>query len=88
VASAPSYLHLFFDAAPDVSRSSIMLQTADGARAIPLTGLHTMDSGDLMISIAEPLAAGAYSVTWSSASGNGGAQQMGSYRFEVESAAP
>jgi len=88
LASAPSYLHLFFDAAPDVSRSSIMLQTADGARAIPLTGLHTMDSGDLMISIAEPLAAGAYSVTWSSASGNGGAQQMGSYRFEVESAAP
>jgi len=88
LATAPAYLHLFFDTAPDVSRSSIMLQTADGARAIPLTGLHTMDSGDLMISIAETLTAGAYSVTWSSAAGDGGAQQMGSYRFEVESAAP
>lgn len=88
LASAPAYLHLFFDATPDVSRSSIMLQTADGARTIPLSGLHTMDNGDLMISIAEPLAAGAYSVTWSSAHGSGGAQQMGSFRFEVESAAP
>lgn len=88
LASTPAYLHLFFDAAPDVSRSSIMLQTVDGAHTIPLTGLHSMASGDLMISIGEPLAAGAYTVTWSSAPGSGGDQQMGSFRFEVESAAP
>jgi methionine-rich copper-binding protein CopC len=42
-----------------------------------------MNIRDLMISVAEPLANGRYSVTWSSAAAGGGAQSMGSYHFEV-----
>lgn len=82
--AAPRFLQLFFDKSPDVARSSIMLQkSGDDTRSIPLTGLHTMNIRDLMISVAEPLANGRYSVTWSSAAAGGGAQSMGSYHFEV-----
>ena len=83
--TAPRFLQLFFDNAPDVARSSIMLQQIGGdTRSIQLTGLHTMNNRDLMISVAEPLADGHYTVTWSSATAGGGTQTMGSYQFEVK----
>jgi methionine-rich copper-binding protein CopC len=62
-----------------------MLQQMNGEmRSIQLTGLHTMNNRDLMISVAEPLASGRYSVTWSSAPQGGGAQTMGTYQFEIK----
>jgi putative intracellular protease/amidase/methionine-rich copper-binding protein CopC len=83
--TAPQYLQLFFDAAPDVSRSVVMLQQVDdGGREIPLNGLHTMDNKDLMVSVSQPLAPGEYVVSWSSAPVGGGTQKMGTYRFAVE----
>ncbi len=83
--SAPQYLHLFFDEAPDVARSAILLQQVSGdGREIPLTGLHSMDNQDLMVSVGEALAPGEYAVSWSSAPVGGGAQKMGTYRFAVE----
>ena len=83
--TAPQYLQLFFDAAPDVDRSAVMLQQVDGdGREIPLSGLHTMDNMDLMVSVSQPLAPGEYAVSWSSAPVGGGAQKMGTYRFAVE----
>ncbi len=83
--SAPQYLQLFFDEAPDVARSAILLLQLDGeGREIPLTGLHSMDNKDLMVSVGETLAPGEYAVSWSSAPVGGGAQKMGTYRFAVE----
>jgi putative intracellular protease/amidase/methionine-rich copper-binding protein CopC len=83
--TAPRFLQLFFDNTPDVARSSIMLQQIGGdTRSIQLNGLHTMSNRDLMISVAEPLADGHYTVTWSSATAGGGTQTMGSYQFEVK----
>jgi methionine-rich copper-binding protein CopC len=85
LSSAPQYLQLFFDAAPDIARSAVLLQQVGGAgREIPLTGLHSMDNKDLMVSVGQPLAPGEYTVSWSSAPVGGGAQKMGTYRFAVE----
>ncbi|MDP2091390.1 MAG: copper resistance protein CopC, partial [Pseudohongiella sp.] len=82
---APRFLQLFFDNPPDITRSSIMLQEmGTHARTIHLSGLHSMNTRDLMISVSEPLADGHYTVTWSSAAQGGGAQTMGSYQFEVK----
>jgi len=85
LSSAPQYLQLFFDAAPDLARSAILLQQVSGdGREIPLAGLHSMDNNDLMVSVGNALAPGEYAVSWSSAPAGGGPQQLGSYRFKVD----
>ena len=55
---APRTLRLFYDALPDVARSSLKLVGPSGEHQ--LRGLHTMAADDLMIEIMDPVTVGDY----------------------------
>lgn len=81
---APDYLQLHFDHAPDLARSILMLQREDKpGTPVKLSGLHSMNGRDLMISIDQALNSGRYLLTWSTAAQGSDAQQIGSFRFTV-----
>lgn len=80
---SPRTLRLFFDALPDVSRSSLLLLGPDGE--YPLRDLHTMAADDLMIEILNPsVPDGSYTVRWSTVVGNDPAVYSGSFQFTVQ----
>lgn len=79
---APRTLRLYYDALPDVSRSSLSLSGPAGV--YPLRGLHTMAADDLMVEIMEPLTPGEYVVEWETAVGADPTLHRGSYTFRVE----
>lgn len=79
---APRNIRLYYNALPDVSKSSLTLIGADGQHR--LRGLHTMAADDLMIEILDPLTAGEYTVEWSTVVGDDPASYAGSYTFVVE----
>ena len=56
----PRTLRLYYDALPDVQRSSLQLLGPAGEHS--LRGLHTMAADDLMIEILDPLSNGEYNV--------------------------
>ena len=78
---APRTLRLYYDALPDVSRSSVSLTGPAGD--YPLRGLHTMAADDLMIEIMEPLSAGEYTVHWTTVVGDNPSVHQGSFNFSV-----
>lgn len=78
---APRTLRLYYDALPDVSRSSIRLTGPNGEHR--LRGLHTMASDDLMIEIMDPVTDGEYTVEWVAVVGDDPAVRRGAYRFSV-----
>lgn len=79
----PRTLRLFFDALPDVSRSSLTLLGPDGE--YPLRGMHTMAADDLMVEIENPsVPSGSYSVHWTTVVGDDPAEYSGSYQFTVQ----
>ncbi len=77
----PRTLRLYYDALPDVERSSLSLTGPAGE--VELRGLHTMAADDLMIEIMEPLADGRYAVHWTAVVGDDPAEYSGEVRFEV-----
>ncbi len=79
---APRNLRLFYNALPDVPKSSLTLTGPDGN--YDLRGFHTMGSDDLMIEITNPsIPDGDYVVDWSAVVGEDSAVYEGSYRFTV-----
>ncbi len=79
----PRTLRLFFDALPDVSRSSLTLRGPDGEYA--LIGLHTMAADDLMVEIENPsIPEGEYVVEWTTVVGDDPAEYSGSVQFSVQ----
>ena len=78
---APRTLRLYFEALPDVSRSSLRLLGAEGE--YQLRGLHTMAADDLMIEIMDPLSPGEYTVEWTTVVGADPTLYAGSYSFSV-----
>ena len=61
--TAPQYIRLFFNKAPNPSNSKVALISAAGEE-ISLVGQHTMGANDLMNSVGAPLKAGVYTVKW------------------------
>ncbi len=80
---APRTLRLYYDELPDVTQSSLTLTGPAGEYA--LRGLHTMAADDLMIEILDPLAAGDYSVQWTTVVGDDITVYTGSFNFSVNS---
>ena len=78
---APRTLRLYYDALPDVSRSTVSLTGPAGD--YPLRGLHTMAADDLMIEIMEPLTAGEYTVYWTTVVADDLSVHQGSFNFSV-----
>ncbi len=78
----PRTLRLYYNALPDVGRSSLSLTGPGGE--VELRGLHTMAADDLMIEIMEPLANGDYSVKWTAAFGDDPTEYVGEVRFRVQ----
>jgi len=78
----PRTLRLYYDALPDVERSSLSLTGPEGE--VELRGLHTMAADDLMIEIMEPLANGDYAVHWTTIVGDDPAEYTGEVRFQVQ----
>lgn len=78
---APRTLRLYYDALPDVSRSSLRLIGPNGEHR--LRGLHTMAADDLMIEIMDPVTDGEYTVEWVTAVGDDPTVHRGAYRFSV-----
>ena len=78
----PRTLRLYYDALPDVERSSLSLIGPDGE--VELRGLHTMAADDLMIEIMEPLANGDYAVHWTTTVGDNPAEYTGQVQFQVQ----
>ena len=78
----PRTLRLYYDALPDVERSSLSLTGPDGE--VELRGLHTMAADDLMIEIMQPLANGDYAVHWTAIVGDDPAEYTGEVRFQVQ----
>ncbi len=79
----PRTLRLYYDALPDVDRSSLRLTGPDGEE-IALRGLHTMAADDLMIEIMQPLANGSHTVHWTTVVGADPAVYSGELRFQVQ----
>ena len=79
---APRTLRLFYDALPDVERSSLRLVGPNGEHQ--LRGLHTMAADDLMIEIMDPVTEGDYTVEWSTAVGDNPSIYSGSFQFRYE----
>lgn len=77
----PRTLRLYYDALPDVARSSLKLTGPNGD--YQLRGLHTMAADDLMIEIMDPVTPGNYSVEWTTVVGDDPSQYQGSYNFSV-----
>ena len=80
----PRTLRLYYDALPDVGRSSLELHGPAGQYR--LRGLHTMAADDLMIEILDPLTDGEYEVRWVTTVAGDPAVYEGSYRFSVRKA--
>jgi len=79
----PRTLRLFFNALPDVTRSSLTLQGPDGEYT--LIGLHTMAADDLMVEIENPsIPDGDYVVQWTTVVGNDPEEYSGSIQFSVQ----
>jgi methionine-rich copper-binding protein CopC len=78
---APRTLRLFYDALPDVSRSSLKLIGPAGEHS--LRGLHTMAADDLMIEIMDPVTVGDYTVEWETVVGDDPTVYRGAYQFTV-----
>lgn len=78
---APRTLRLYYDALPDVSRSSLRLLGPQGE--YPLRDPHNMAADDLMVEIVEPLENGRYRVEWSTAVGDDPTLYRGTYEFTV-----
>lgn len=79
----PRTLRLFFNALPDVSRSSLTLRGPEGEYA--LIGLHTMAADDLMVEIQNPsIPDGEYVVQWTTVVGDDTAEYSGSFQFSVQ----
>ncbi|MBL4572032.1 MAG: copper resistance protein CopC [Gammaproteobacteria bacterium] len=79
---APRNLRLFYEALPDVPKSSLTLSGPGGD--YDLRGFHTMGSDDLMIEITNPsIPDGDYVVDWSAVVGEDSTVYEGSYRFSV-----
>lgn len=77
----PRTLRLYYNALPDVERSSLSLIGPEGE--VELRGLHTMAADDLMIEIMEPLANGDYAVHWTAIVGDDPAEYTGEVHFQV-----
>ncbi|MDA1370999.1 MAG: copper resistance protein CopC [Proteobacteria bacterium] len=78
---APRTLRLYFDALPDVSRSSLKVFGPAGEHQ--LRGLHTMAADDLMIEIMDPLSVGEYTVEWVTVVGADPSEYSGAFNFSV-----
>lgn len=79
---APRTLRLFYDALPDVSKSSLKLVGPNGEHA--LRGMHTMGADDLMIEILDPATPGDYRVEWVAVVGDDPNEYQGAYTFSVQ----
>ena len=77
----PRTLRLFYDALPDVDRSSLKLIGPDGEHQ--LRGLHTMAADDLMIEILDPVTTGEYRVEWTTVVGDDPTVYSGVFSFSV-----
>ncbi|MEQ8954613.1 MAG: copper resistance protein CopC [Gammaproteobacteria bacterium] len=77
----PRTLRLYYDALPNVERSSLELLGPAGSYS--LRGLHTMAADDLMIEILDPLSSGDYTVRWQTAVGEDPTLHQGSFNFSV-----
>lgn len=77
----PRTLRLFFDALPDVSKSSVTLTGPAGE--YPMRGMHTMAADDLMMEVTEPLAVGEYTVSWTTVVGADPTVHEGQFNFSV-----
>jgi methionine-rich copper-binding protein CopC len=77
----PRTLRLFFDALPDVPKSSVTLTGPAGE--YPMRGMHTMAADDLMIEIREPLTVGEYTVSWTTVVGDDPTVHEGQFNFSV-----
>lgn len=77
---APRTLRLFYNALPDVSRSSLRLVGPAG-NELALRGLHTMAADDLMIEIMDPVQPGTYTVYWTTVVGDDPTVYDGSFQF-------
>ena len=78
----PRTLRLYYDALPDVERSSLSLSGPAGE--YELRGLHAMAADDLMIEIMQPLANGDYTVHWTTLVGEDPSEYSGEVRFSVQ----
>lgn len=78
---APRTLRLFYNALPDVDKSSLKLVGPNGEHR--LRGLHTMAADDLMIEILDPLSAGDYRVEWVTVVGDDPTVHRGDFGFTV-----
>lgn len=84
VTRLPRTLRLYFDALPDVSRSSVSLQGPAGE--YQLRGMHTMSADDLMMEIFQPTATdGEYTVQWTAVVADDPTVYRGSYSFTYKS---
>lgn len=82
--TAPQWLQLFFDETPNMANSEITVSpVGNRSRKIPLIGVHTMGSNDLMGGFAELLTPGDYVVEWKAEFGAEAQQRNGFYRFTV-----
>ncbi len=77
----PRTLRLYYNALPDVARSSLTLLGPEGE--VPLRGLHTMAADDLMIEIMAPLANGDYAILWTTFVAGDPAEYAGEVNFSV-----
>ena len=77
----PRTLRLYYDALPDVSRSSLKLTGPSGEHR--LRGLHTMAADDLMIEIMDPVTNGDYTVEWTTVVGDDPTAYSGVFSFTV-----
>lgn len=80
---APRTLRLYYDALPDVSRSSLSLIGPNGEHQ--LRGLHTMAADDLMVEIMDPVTPGEYTVQWTTVVGADPTVYSGAFSFTVVS---
>lgn len=78
---SPRTLRLYYDALPDVSRSSLKLIGPSGEHR--LRGLHTMAADDLMIEIMDPVTNGDYTVEWTTVVADDPTAYSGVFSFTV-----
>jgi len=82
VTRAPRTLRLYFEALPDVPKSSVVLTGPAGEYQI--RGMHSMGADDLMMEIYQPaLVTGDYTVTWSTVVEGDPVAYEGSFGFSV-----
>ena len=81
----PRTLRLYYNALPDVERSSLTLIGPAGGLSseVHLRGLHTMAADDLMIEIMEPLANGDYTIYWTTVVAGDAEHYSGEVNFSV-----